>query len=85
VVVLQEPVREASAAEPEEDAGHDSTVAPAPTLAAPQPTSTWRPKDGGTPDPCGALQRAQDRDASAALITKLQERCRATKKPGDIY
>lgn len=83
VPVIVEPVREAAAAEPSDDAGAvDTNVTPAPTLQV-DPTNKWQPKDGGKADPCGALKRAQDRDASAALIDKLQQKCRATKTPTD--
>lgn len=87
VPVIVETAREASATPaPDDDGGGvDTNVVPAPTLHT-EPTNKWQPKDGGVADPCGALKRAQDRDASAALITKLDEKCRATKKaPSDTY
>ncbi|HVH40905.1 MAG TPA: hypothetical protein VM925_01135, partial [Labilithrix sp.] len=78
VPVVRERTAEASVANPDDDdAGPEPTVAPAPTLSA-EPAPKWHPRDGGAPDPCGALRRARDRDASAAVVTKLQERCRAT-------
>jgi hypothetical protein len=48
------------------------TFVPAPPLSADTSHRTW---DGGTTDPCGALKRARDRDASAAVIDKLAQKC----------
>jgi hypothetical protein len=77
VMPVFDPPRPTATAEPMNDGGVDTAppVVPAPTLG--DPTSKWKPKDGGAPDPCGALRRAQERDASAAVIKKLDERCRA--------
>jgi serine/threonine protein phosphatase PrpC len=46
------------------------TFVPAPPLSA--SGSHW---DGGASDPCGAVKRARDRDASAATIDKLTQKC----------
>ncbi len=59
----------------DDDAGPEPEVTPAPPLT-PEPTSKWRRQDGGG-DPCAALQRARDRDASGTWVGKLEERCRA--------
>lgn len=60
------------------DAGEAPALIPAPPLASPSATAQRWPRDGGTPDPCGALQRARARDAGADLIQKLTEKCGAT-------
>jgi protein phosphatase len=77
VMPVFDPPRPIATAEPADDGGAEPAqpVVPAPTLG--DPSSKWKPKDGGAPDPCGALRRAQERDASAAVIKKLDERCRA--------
>lgn len=77
VPLIEEEPREAAAAL-EDDGGPDPiepTVAPAPPL---EPTSRPWHRDGGTSDPCGALRRARDADASARVLTRLEERCRAS-------
>lgn len=80
VRVVEEPGREAAVTEPDDDGGSvDMNVTPAPTLTV-EPTAKWHPKDGGVADPCGALQRALERDASVDLVTKLDAKCRAAKK-----
>lgn len=81
VRVIEDPVREAAAAEPDDDGGSlEPNVTPAPLLP-PEPTAKWHPKDGGVADPCAALQRALERDAGADLVSKLDAKCRAAKKP----
>lgn len=81
-VPIVEDQREAGpgAAIEETDGGQEiPAVVPAPPLVAPTAsTPKWAPKDGGTPDPCGALQRARARDAGADLIQKLTEKCAAS-------
>ena len=77
VPLIEEEPREA-AAPLEDDGGPDPvepTVAPAPPL---EPTSKPGHRDGGTSDPCGALRRLRDADASARVLTHLEERCRAS-------
>ena len=61
-----------------EDAGEVPALIPAPPLASPSATAQRWPRDGGTADPCAALQRARNRDAGADLIQKLNEKCAAT-------
>jgi hypothetical protein len=58
----------------EEDAGGEVAVTPAPPLASDQGR---RRTDAGASDPCQALRRARERDASAATIDRLAEKCTA--------
>lgn len=78
VSVVVDPPREAAAApELDDDDASPPEVVPAPTLTA-EPSAKWHPRDGQAPDPCGALQRARDRDASAGLVGTLEKKCRAS-------
>ncbi|MDF2697189.1 MAG: serine/threonine phosphatase PrpC [Labilithrix sp.] len=70
--------RDAAPAQPDDDdGGPEPTVAPAPPLATEPTTKTWKNRDGGPSDPCGAARRARDRDAAPHAIEWLEERCRA--------
>lgn len=66
---------DAAGPDDDDDRGADTPVAPAPPL---EPT-TKPPsrRDGGHADPCAGARRAREHDASAFVITKLEERCRA--------
>ena len=65
----------------DDDGGQDPSVAPAPTLSVSAEPSAkhylWRRADGGVGDPCAGVRRAREHDASAAVIGRLEERCRA--------
>lgn len=78
VTLVEEPRREAGVSD-DDDAGPETTFAPAPTLST-QPTTKygWRRNDGGAWDPCASARRARERDASAAVIDRLDEKCRTS-------
>jgi PPM family protein phosphatase len=78
-VPLVDNPRDASSAEVEvDDTAPEPTFAPAPTLSAEPTSKPVRGREGGTSDPCGAARRAREHDASAATVTRLEERCRAS-------
>jgi serine/threonine protein phosphatase PrpC len=64
----------------DDDAGPEPEIAPAPPLlTAEQRRVPLRRFDGGAVfDPCVSARRARERDASAAVIDKLDEKCRAS-------
>jgi hypothetical protein len=78
VRLVEDRPRDAAVAD-DDDGGPEPTVIPAPTLSTPPSQQRWRLPDGGAPEPCGAARRLRERgDASAALLDKLDEKCRAS-------
>jgi serine/threonine protein phosphatase PrpC len=66
---------------PDDDAGPEPEISPAPPLSATEQRRVpfLRRFDGGAAfDPCVSARRARERDASAAVINKLEEKCRAS-------
>jgi serine/threonine protein phosphatase PrpC len=77
-LVVDEPRLEAGAPD-NDNASPEPTVAPAPTLSTPPAGKhIWRRSDGGVWDPCASARRARERDASATVIDRLDEKCRAS-------
>lgn len=79
VPLIEEP-REASVATADDASEEpiEPTVAPAPTLTAEPTAKPWKSRDGGHRDPCEAAQHARETGAAESVITKLEERCRAS-------
>lgn len=66
----------------DDDPGAEPVVAPAPTLSTePAVKPLHRLGDGGASDACAAARRARERDASARMVERLEERCRARSGP----
>jgi PPM family protein phosphatase len=59
----------------EDDDRAPPEIAPAPTLSVEHPHK-WS-HDASHADPCGAVRRARERDASGLWLEKLKEKCRA--------
>jgi hypothetical protein len=75
VPLVDDQPREAAVATEEDDAGPETEVVPAPPLDP--PSKRLRLHDAGTGDPCAALRRAREHDASARSVERLEDRCRA--------
>ncbi|MBX3219668.1 MAG: serine/threonine-protein phosphatase [Labilithrix sp.] len=81
VPLLVDEPREASVEPEDDDAGDDvpePTLAPAPTLTAEPTSRSWRHRDAGGQDPCAAARHARETDAPESVVTRLEERCRAS-------
>ncbi|MBX3198174.1 MAG: protein phosphatase 2C domain-containing protein [Labilithrix sp.] len=81
VPLIEDAPPDASVAVLEDDAGEDPpepTVEPAPTLTAEPTAKPGKGRDGGHRDPCEAAQHARETGAAESVITRLEERCRAS-------
>jgi PPM family protein phosphatase len=59
----------------EDDDATPAEITPAPTLSVEGPHK-WS-RDAALADPCGAVKRARERDASGPWLERLKEKCRA--------